>query len=207
VLADDVAITLGTASGGTQLAEVRSQPLRVLIKQMLLNSDNTLAEMIARIVSKESDLGGSAASLQQAIPSALWPDDPATARAVTIKDGSGLSALNGVPPVVMATFMRRVSDGTDNLDIVRDALPVAGKSGTLASRFTGDNAVARGHVTAKTGWIDTAYTLSGFVDAADGTRLTFAFYAIGVGIKDNAKDALDTLVTGVYNCGDNTASF
>jgi D-alanyl-D-alanine carboxypeptidase/D-alanyl-D-alanine-endopeptidase (penicillin-binding protein 4) len=206
-VANNVTVSLGTASGGTQLAEVKSQPLRVLIKQMLLNSDNTLAEMIARIVSKESDLGGSAASLQQAIPSALWPDDPETASSVTIKDGSGLSDLNGVPATVMASFMRRVADGVDNLDIVRDALPVAGKSGTLADRFTGDNAVARGHVTAKTGWIDTAYTLSGFVDAADGTRLTFAFFAVGDGIKANAKDALDTLVTGVYNCGDNTASF
>ncbi len=206
-VADNVAISLGTVAGGTQLAEVKSQPLRVLIKQMLLNSNNTLAEMIARIVSRESDLGGSAASLQQAIPSALWADDPETASSVTIKDGSGLSALNAVPATVMATFMRKVADGVDNLDIVRDALPVAGKSGTLANRFSGDNAVARGHVTAKTGWIDTAYTLSGFVDSADGTRLTFAFYAIGDGIKDNAKDALDTLVTGVYNCGDNLATF
>ncbi|MEQ1736437.1 MAG: D-alanyl-D-alanine carboxypeptidase/D-alanyl-D-alanine-endopeptidase, partial [Rhodoglobus sp.] len=206
-LANNVRISVGTNISGTQLAEVKSQPLRVLIKQMLLNSDNTLAEMIARIVSKESDLDGSAASLQAAIPSALWPDDPTTASKVTIKDGSGLSELNGVPPTVMANFMRRVADGVDNLDIVRDALPVAGKSGTLASRFTGDNAVARGRVTAKTGWIDTAYTLSGFVDAADGTRLTFAFYAVGDGIKDNAKEALDTLVTGVYNCGDNLARF
>jgi serine-type D-Ala-D-Ala carboxypeptidase/endopeptidase (penicillin-binding protein 4) len=108
---------------------------------------------------------------------------------------------------VMADFMRRVADGTGNLDIVRDALPVAGKSGTLASRFTGDSAAARGHVTAKTGWIDTAYTLSGFVDAKDGTRLTFAFYAIGPGIQGNAKDALDALVAGVYKCGDNLANY
>jgi D-alanyl-D-alanine carboxypeptidase/D-alanyl-D-alanine-endopeptidase (penicillin-binding protein 4) len=206
-LAGNVRISIGTNVSGTQLAEVRSQPLRVLIKQMLLNSDNTLAEMIARIVSKESALDGSAASLQQAIPSALWPDDPTTASSVVIEDGSGLSELNGVPPTIMANFMRRVADGVENFDIVRDALPVAGKSGTLASRFQGDNAVARGHVTAKTGWIDTAYTLSGFVDTADGTRLTFAFYAVGGGIKDNAKDALDTLVTAVYNCGDNLATF
>ena len=97
--------------------------------------------------------------------------------------------------------------GTDNLDVVRDALPVAGKSGTLSGRFTGANAVARGHVTAKTGWIDTAYTLAGFMDAADGTRLTFAFYAVGEGIKDDAKEALDTLTTAVYNCGNNLATF
>jgi D-alanyl-D-alanine carboxypeptidase/D-alanyl-D-alanine-endopeptidase (penicillin-binding protein 4) len=91
--------------------------------------------------------------------------------------------------------------------VVRDALPVAGKTGTLSSRFSGPNAVARGHVTAKTGWIDTAYTLAGFMDAADGTQLTFAFYAVGDGIKDNAKEALDTLTTGVFNCGDNLATF
>jgi D-alanyl-D-alanine carboxypeptidase/D-alanyl-D-alanine-endopeptidase (penicillin-binding protein 4) len=107
----------------------------------------------------------------------------------------------------MASFMRKVAAGTDNLDVVRDSLPVAGKSGTLAGRFTGDNAAARGHVTAKTGWIDTAYTLSGFIDAADGTRLTFAFYAVGEGIADDAKAALDNLVTGVYNCGDNLANY
>ncbi|MBX3194079.1 MAG: D-alanyl-D-alanine carboxypeptidase/D-alanyl-D-alanine-endopeptidase [Schumannella sp.] len=207
IVAADVTISTGAAAGGTLLGEVKSQPLRVLIKQMLLNSDNTLAEMLARIVSKQGGLGGSAASLQQAIPSLLWPNDSTTASRVRIVDGSGLSENNGVPANTMAQFMRRVQAGSDNLDIVRDALPVAGKSGTLASRFTGDNAVARGHVTAKTGWIDTAYTLAGFMDAADGTILTFAFYAIGPGIKDNAKEALDTVVTGVYKCGENLAAF
>jgi len=207
VVAPNVAVSIGTANSGNVLAEVKSQPLRVLIPQMLLNSDNTLAEMLARVVSKESGLGGSAASLQQAFPSLLWPDDPTTARSVTIKDGSGLSENNAVSPNVMSEFMRRVASGGENLDVVRDALPVAGKTGTLASRFTGANAVAREHVIAKTGWIDTAYTLSGFMDAADGTRLTFAFYAIGEGIKDDAKEALDTLATGVYTCGNNLASF
>jgi D-alanyl-D-alanine carboxypeptidase/D-alanyl-D-alanine-endopeptidase (penicillin-binding protein 4) len=207
VVADNVTITNGTASSGNVLAEVRSQPLRVLIPQMLLNSDNTLAEMLARIVSKDSGLGGSAASLQQAIPSLLWPEDPATARSVTIKDGSGLSENNAVPADVMSEFMRRVASGGENLDVVRDALPVAGKTGSLASRFTGDNAVAAGHVVAKTGWIKTSYSLAGFMDAADGTRLTFAFYAVGDGIQPDAKDALDTLTTAVYNCGNNLASF
>jgi D-alanyl-D-alanine carboxypeptidase/D-alanyl-D-alanine-endopeptidase (penicillin-binding protein 4) len=207
IVADDVKITTGTAAGGTKLAEVKSQPVRVLIKQMLLNSDNTLAEMLARVVSKSEGLGGSAASLQQAIPSALFPDDPETASQVKIKDGSGLSDKNGVPAPVMARFLIRVESGTDNLDLVRDALPVAGKSGTLASRFTGDNAVLRGNLTAKTGWIDTAYTLAGFLTAKDGTKLTFAFFAVGDGIKDSAKEALDTLATGVYKCGSNLANF
>src|SRR5690606_19808743 len=104
-----------------------------------------------------------------------------------IRDGSGLSHLNGVPATTMANLMIQVLQGSGHLSIVRDNLPVAGRSGTLASRFTGDNAVARGNVIAKTGWIDTAYTLSGFINAADGTQLTFAFYAIGDGIRDEAK--------------------
>ncbi|HTL40417.1 MAG TPA: D-alanyl-D-alanine carboxypeptidase/D-alanyl-D-alanine-endopeptidase [Pseudolysinimonas sp.] len=207
IVADDVAISTGTAAGGTKLAQVKSQPVRVLIKQMLLNSDNTLAEMLARIVSISLGLDGSAASLQQAIPSELFPDDPETLAKLVIRDGSGLSEKNGVPATTMAMFMIRVETGAENLDLVRDALPVAGKSGTLASRFTGDNAVLRGNLTAKTGWIDIAYTLSGFMTAKDGTRLTFAFYAIGGGIKDNAKEALDTLATGVYKCGNNLANF
>lgn len=207
IVASDVAISTGSAAGGTKLAQVKSQPVRVLIKQMLLNSDNTLAEMLARIVSKSLGLDGSAASLQQAIPSVLFPDDPTTSAKLVIRDGSGLSEKNGVPATTMAMFMIRVETGAENLDLVRDALPVAGKSGTLASRFTGDNAVLRGNLTAKTGWIDIAYTLSGFMTAKDGTKLTFAFYAIGGGIKDNAKEALDTLATGVYKCGNNLANF
>jgi D-alanyl-D-alanine carboxypeptidase/D-alanyl-D-alanine-endopeptidase (penicillin-binding protein 4) len=207
VVAHDVTVTTGTASNGNVLAEVKSQPLRVLIPQMLLNSDNTLAEMLARIVSKEGGLGGTAASLQQAIPSLLWPEDPTTARSVTIKDGSGLSEFNAVPANVMSEFMRRVASGGENLDVVRDALPVAGKSGSLSSRFTGANEIARGFVVAKTGWIDTSYSLAGFLDAADGTRLTFTFYAIGDGIQPEAKEALDTLTTGVFTCGNNLASF
>jgi D-alanyl-D-alanine carboxypeptidase/D-alanyl-D-alanine-endopeptidase (penicillin-binding protein 4) len=205
VVDPEVDTTIGNAVGSTTLAEVTSQPLRVLIKQMLLVSDNTLAEMLARIVSKQSGMDGSAASLQQAIPSALVQFDvPATG--LTIRDGSGLSDLNAVPASTMTEFMRKVRDGGAGLDVVRDGLPVAGQSGTLASRFSGDNAVARGQVWAKTGWIDTAYTLSGYLNAADGTPLAFTFYAIGEGIGSDARAALDTLTTAVFTCGDNLSN-
>jgi D-alanyl-D-alanine carboxypeptidase/D-alanyl-D-alanine-endopeptidase (penicillin-binding protein 4) len=200
-----VTTTVGTASSSTVLAEVQSQPVSSLIPFMLLTSDNTLAEMLARVVSVKSGFGGSAASLQQAIPAALKgygvPVD-----ALTIKDGSGLSEASAVPPEYVAKLMVKILAGGQNLSIVYNALPVAGKSGSLASRFTGTNAVARGAVIAKTGWIDTAYTLGGVIKAADGTPLTFAFYAIGNGIKDNAKAAIDTLATSVYSCGDNLAN-
>jgi D-alanyl-D-alanine carboxypeptidase/D-alanyl-D-alanine-endopeptidase (penicillin-binding protein 4) len=198
-------VSVGTASLSTVLAEVQSQPLSSLINFMLLTSDNTLAETLARVVSVKSGFGGSAASLQQAIPEALKGYGVAV-DSLIIKDGSGLSEANAVPPEYVARLMVKILAGDQNLSVVYNSLPVAGKTGSLASRFTGANAVARGNVIAKTGWIDTAYTLGGIVKAADGTPLTFAFYAIGDGISDQAKVALDTLTTSVFQCGDNLSN-
>jgi D-alanyl-D-alanine carboxypeptidase/D-alanyl-D-alanine-endopeptidase (penicillin-binding protein 4) len=55
-------------------------------------------------------------------------------------------------------------------------------------------------VWAKTGWIDTGYTLAGIIRAKDGTPLTFAFYALG-NVSSNAKQALDSLTADVWSCG------
>ncbi len=50
------------------LGTVRSQPIKTLIPQMLIPSDNTLGEMLARIVSKASGSDGSAASFERGHP-------------------------------------------------------------------------------------------------------------------------------------------
>ncbi|KTR11800.1 hypothetical protein NS330_12660 [Curtobacterium citreum] len=181
------------------IATVSSQPVSTLIGQMIPNSDNTLAEMLARISSKESGADGSAASLTGVYQKALssYGVDPA---GIVIKDGSGESASNAVSPDFVAHLMVQVAAGAKGLGTLAESLPVAGQSGTLASRFTGANAVARGKVHAKTGWIDSANTLGGWIDAADGTRLTFAFYAIGSS-RAAALPALDAVTAATYSCG------
>jgi serine-type D-Ala-D-Ala carboxypeptidase/endopeptidase (penicillin-binding protein 4) len=204
----DPAVTISTGSAvntSSPLAEVQSAPLSELIKYMLLVSDNTLAEMLARITSKESALNGSAASLQQAIPSALSTYG-ISAAGLTIRDGSGLSDLNAVPASAMNAMIRAMTTNAPNREVLKAGMPVAGKSGTLAGRFTGANEVARGAVVAKTGWIDTSYSLAGWVTAKDGTVLVFTFYAVGEGIDRAARASLDTLATAVYSCGDNLSN-
>ena len=54
---------------------------------------------------------------------------------------------------------------------------------------------------AKTGWLDTEYSLAGIVHARDGSEQAFAFYAIGPHVSASAKQALDALAAGVYRCG------
>lgn len=201
----NITFTSGSAVGSTVLAEVKSQPLSTLIDQMLQSSDNVLAEMLARVVSKTMGFNGSSASLAQAIPGALAEYGlPKTT--IVIRDGSGLSDLNSVSPQFVTLLMAKVLAGTKNLGVILSSLPVSGKSGSLAGRFTGANAVAAGAVIAKTGWLDAEYSLGGIIHAADGTSLVFAFYSIRDGITSDAKQALDTLATGVFNCGDNLSN-
>ncbi len=201
-----VATTTGTAVGTTTLAEVKSRPIRDWITQMLLTGDNTLAEMLARIVSRESDMGGGASSLQQAIPAALMNYELSTT-GLAVRDGSGLSASNAVPPQIVADLMRKVRDGGNGLDVVRSSLSVAGKTGPLGDRFSGDNAEARGNVTGMSGTLGNASTLMGYLTATDGTPLAFSFTASGDGLKANdARAAIDTLTTAVLRCGDNLSS-
>ena len=204
---EGVTFSTGSAVGSTVLAEVKSQPVRVLLDQMLKDSDNTLAENLARVVSKTAGLSGAAASLQQAITGALTRTELPSITGAVITDGSGLSDANAVSPQYVAQLMVAMRANALGLRVVYDDLPVGGRSGDLADRFTGANAVAAGRVIAKPGWIDSERSLAGTVDAADGTPLAFAFYAIDTdGIPYEARAALDDLTTAAYNCGDNLSN-
>ncbi len=205
VIADEVTIDTGSATGSTaELASVSSQPVRKLVPQMLELNDNTLAEMLARVVSKAQGLDGSSGSLSNAIPGALTGLG-LDGHDLVVRDGSGLSDRNAVRPEYVAKLMAAAMKGEGSLEILYDALSVAG-SGAMADRFSGDNAIARGNVTAQPGSIDSARTLAGIVSAEDGSALAFGFYAIGE-VESDAEPAIDTLTTAVFRCGDNLASF
>lgn len=188
------------ASGSTKIAEVKSASLPTLINYMLSASDNTIAEYLGRHVALSQGFPANLQSIQPGYQKALaslgldWAG-------VVIKDGSGESNLDVIPPAFFNELTAKVLGAGKDLRSIFDALPVAGKSGSLASRFTGDNDVARGHVFAKTGWIFHAYSLVGYLDAKDGSKLAFAFFASGPATSDATKQAIDTVTTQVYNCG------
>ena len=205
-LAEDITISYGSATASAvTLGSVQSQPVSTLIGQMIPYSDNTLAEQLIRVASVELGLGGTAASIQQTMVGGLG-ETGVVANGSTFIDGSGLSEDNSVSPAVIAQLVTGIIDPTKSYSPIIDALPVSGRSGTLSSRFTGDSAIAQGAVHAKTGWIIGAYTLAGYVDAEDGTRLVFSIVTHG-DVSDSAKSAIDALVTGFYSCGNNLAAY
>ena len=191
------------AAGATSIASVYSQPTSQWVKHMLLVSDNTQAEFLARLVSLKEGFDGSFTSLNAAIKMALNSTMLSSSN-VTIKDGSGLSDFNSVAPSYLAKLSKLILSAQGNYSVIFQGLPISHESGSLAARFGGDNLDAAGHVIAKTGWIKHGYTLAGIINAKDGTHLVFAVYALG-NVQDSAKDAIDALVTGFYRCG-NTLS-
>jgi D-alanyl-D-alanine carboxypeptidase/D-alanyl-D-alanine-endopeptidase (penicillin-binding protein 4) len=205
--APGVDVTRGAAAAGAAtLASVQSQPVSTLIQQALIVSDNALAEMLARLTAVKAGAGNTFGALQKSTVDGLAPYGIDTA-GIRIADGSGLSDNNAVPPSYLTRLFIKINAREGNLGVIFDGLPVAGTSGSLSysDRFSGDNSAADGAVFAKTGWIDTGYTLAGIIRSADGTPLTFAIYALG-DVSDNAKTALDTITTGFFRCGDNLSN-
>ena len=182
-----------------EIAKVSSQPISVWIKHMLQVSDNTEAEALARLVSLDLGYDGSFASLNIAIKKGL-ANTKLDTTGLVIKDGSGLSAQNAVPPSFLAKFSKLVMTGFADYSVIRDGLPVSGESGSLSARYKGDLKDAVGQVHAKTGWIKNGYTLAGYITARDKSNLLFAIYALG-NVKDDAKDAIDKLATDFFRCG------
>jgi D-alanyl-D-alanine carboxypeptidase/D-alanyl-D-alanine-endopeptidase (penicillin-binding protein 4) len=166
---------------------------------MLLVSDNTEAEYLARQVAIKLGYSGSFTSIDIALKKSLATTGLDFSN-VTLIDGSGLSDKNRVAPVFFTQLMKLVLNSYGDFAIIGQGLPVSHESGSLASRFGGANLDAAGKIQAKTGWIKHGYTLAGIIHAKDGTELTFAVYALG-NVQDNAKDAIDKVVTGFYRCG------
>lgn len=207
LLGGGLVIERGQAPAGAQLlGSVQSPRVADLIHKSLIVSDNSAAEMLARLVAIESGAGNTFGAIHEGVVGGLGPYGIDTTGMVVV-DGSGLSGNNAVPPAYLTRLFQLIHAREGHLWIIADALPVAGVVGSLSysDRFQGENADAHGSVFAKTGWIEDGYTLAGIVHAADGTPLTFAIYALG-DVRDDAKQAIDTWTTAVYRCGDNLSN-
>ena len=86
------------------------------------------------------------------------------------EEGSGLSRANLVTPNATVTLLQFMSKHAEAKSYY-DALPIAGKDGTLRNRLKGTR--AEGNVHAKTGTLRWANSTSGYVTTAAGEKLVF----------------------------------
>ena len=196
LVAEKAVITKGLApADAIQIATVKSRPISEWIDYMLVVSDNTLAEALARLISLDVGLDGTFKSLTEGYKRALRGTGLDLA-GLTVEDGSGLSKYNQVSPEQVNDLLVLIDAGYGDFELILGGMPVSGTPGSLSYRF--EDAV--GSITAKTGWIRTGYTLAGFLDTPDQSRLIFTVYNLGDVTASN-RDAMDDLVMGFYDCG------
>ncbi len=191
------------AAGAAPLAQVQSPTLARLVERLLTNSDNTLAEAVARQVAiaahQPVSYDGAAAAVTQTLQGLGIP-----MAGVQLNDGSGLNVKNTIPPLVLSDLLAlAASPEHPQLRPVLTGLPIGAFSGTLLSRFNAAQGTVGGAgiVHAKTGSLSNVNTLAGTVVDADGRLLVFALMTKTTAGADTARAAMDRIVTALAGCG------
>jgi D-alanyl-D-alanine carboxypeptidase/D-alanyl-D-alanine-endopeptidase (penicillin-binding protein 4) len=190
------------------LASVRSPTVAAIAEQMLLESNNVIAENLARQVAialrMPATFSGAAGAVMTEARR-LGVTSP-----IHLVDGSGLSPEDGIAPETLVRVLT-LAASRPQLRAVVTGLPVAGFLGTLSagdSAFGGISRLAggtaRGVVRAKTGNLSTVAALAGLAYDRGGRLLIFAIMAPqvpGAGQLQSAADAIDSAAAGLAGCG------
>jgi len=146
--------------GAALVAEHRSAPLREIVRPLNKRSDNHCAEQLFRMLGRQARGAGTRESAAAVVAEWLGQVVGVDSGDVDMADGSGLSRLDLVTARALCAvlrFMQRHPAGNTYLD----SLPLAGVDGTLDKRM--QDGPARGRIHAKTGYIGSVRTLSGYV--------------------------------------------
>jgi serine-type D-Ala-D-Ala carboxypeptidase/endopeptidase (penicillin-binding protein 4) len=186
------------------IASVVSPPLSALVEQMLEESNNVIAENLARHVAlalgEPASFTGAAAAVIREL------SQLGVTGGIRLVDGSGLSPEDLITPDALVRMLE-LAVARPGLRALLAGLPVAGFSGTLSagqSVFSGIGGAALGSVRAKTGNLGTVAALAGLVYDKSGRVLVFAFMADQVpsaGVLPDAAQAIDTAASALAGCG------
>jgi len=154
----------------TVIASLPPAPLQEVVTEINRKSQNLYAEVLLRQLGHVAGTGSSFCGLLQ-IQEFL--EDVGVPRAsYDIADGSGLSNYNRVTPATVTALLRHAAAAPWG-DAYRTSLPVGGATnGTLRYRFRGS--ALDGKIFAKTGSLNHADALSGYLQAQSGKTLVFS---------------------------------
>ncbi|MEU8375566.1 MULTISPECIES: D-alanyl-D-alanine carboxypeptidase/D-alanyl-D-alanine-endopeptidase [unclassified Micromonospora] len=194
----------GAPAPGTELGKVESLPMIRLVDIMITDSDNVIAEALARQVAlarnQQASFAGGAAAMDEVIGELGLPADE-----ISLADASGLSRSNRISPSLLTDLIALAGNGTHpELTAIFGGLPVAAWSGTLGTRYESTSTAAgAGVVRAKTGTLTGVHAIAGLVTTRDGRLLTFAVLTDQApgGDPEVTRAALDRIAGALAGCG------
>lgn len=178
------------------LVQHRSGPVGAIVREMVTNSDNFIAEMLLE------ELGlarGGYGDRQNGLTAVQAEAQTLHVRLVDDVDGSGLSYDDRESPDVLVDWLEAVM-GTSSGQMLKEDLPVACQTGTLEFRMCSSG--VRGRVEAKTGTLDGVHTLSGFTTTRAGQGVVFSILLSGTTDDLRAIAAIDRAVAVLATTND-----
>jgi D-alanyl-D-alanine carboxypeptidase/D-alanyl-D-alanine-endopeptidase (penicillin-binding protein 4) len=192
---------LGTTNGGKGgvLARHQSEPLSTLLYSLGKNSDNFYAEMIFKSLAAETKSRPGKSSDAAELVTAWIEKNDLGDQGLVIKNGSGLFDSNRVTAASVTKLLRHAWQDPGIRDEYVAQLAIGGVDGTLHKRFRALRADRS--IRAKTGTLDDAIALSGYVLAPPGKH-TLAFSVLFNKISGKAsvaRAAADKLVEMLHD--------
>jgi serine-type D-Ala-D-Ala carboxypeptidase/endopeptidase (penicillin-binding protein 4) len=192
-------VKLGSGEkGGSVIARHESEPLSALLYALGKNSDNFYAEMIFKSISAEAKARPAKSQEAAEVVTAWLAKNDLGDAGLVIKNGSGLFDSNRVTAFSVAKLLRHCWQDSSIKNEYVAQLAIGGVDGTLHKRFRDTR--AHRAVRAKTGTLDDAIALSGYVLGPAGKN-TIAFSILFnhvAGHAASARMAADKLVELIY---------
>ena len=187
-----------TPSRGNVLARHESEPLSTLLYALGKNSDNFYAEMIFKSLAAEAKTRPAKSQDAAEIVTKWIEKNELGDTGLVVKNGSGLFDANRTTASSMAKLLRFVWQDPSLRGEFVSQLAIGGVDGTLHKRFR--DLRAHRAVRAKTGTLDDAIALSGYVLAPSGkSTIGFAILFNKVSGKGGAaRAAADKLVETIH---------
>ena len=147
------------------IAIFQSPPLQQIMDWMLLWSDNTLGDRLARHASMQAGFGFTESGIQKVFVKTLTELEIDSAGLIAV-DGSGLSRTNRVSTRMLSQLLLKTYK-TEKYGTIYSGLPVGGVNGTMRNRFVESAPSAIGLVRTKTGVLTGVESMAGYVQGGD----------------------------------------
>jgi len=194
----DGAIFSSVPEGATLLCSHKSKVAAEMVKVMLKESQNQVAETLVRLVGHMSlgspvGFGAGIEALRDFLVNVVHLDP----RSFQITNGSGLYDSNRITTRATVKFLNFVLAHDEYKPLIA-GLPVAGRDGTLKSRLK--KTPLEGKVFAKTGTLDNVRALAGFMQCGENSLLRFAVFVQSKGKLRGAivRHAIDKFLMAVH---------
>lgn len=153
-----------------QIDTLTSPSLRDLAKECNFQSINLYAETFLKTPSVILNLGGTTDAAIKGLKQ-IWQTKNVKLEGLKMKDGSGLSPVNGITPNNMTDILKGMFL-EKSFDAFYESIPIVGVSGTVSN--LGKKSRAAGNVRAKSGSIDGVRAYAGYFTARNGEMMCFS---------------------------------